>query len=89
MKIMNIAGFLPLDLTSDFLMLIQRGKVYSERYLPMHKSPVNFSFGSHFGVVVGIADDDFIDELYDLLADNGDGDLVAEELTAPNFHNWK
>ena len=88
MKIMNIAGFLPLNCTARFLMLIQRGKVYGERYMPMYKSPLNCSFGSNFGVVIGITDDDF-DELYELLADNGDGDLLIEELTAPNLNNWK
>ena len=87
MKIMNIAGFLPLHITSDFLMLIQRGKVYGERYLPIYKSPFNGSLGSQFGAVVGITSDD-LEELYNLL-DNEDGDLIFEELTAPNFHNWK
>ena len=87
MKIMNVAGFLPLHITSDFLMLIQRGKVYGERYLPMHKDPRDGTLGSHFGVVVGITDDDR-GYLYDLLDDN-DGYLSYEELTAPNLHNWK
>ena len=89
MKIMNVAGFLPLHLTSEFLIVIQRGKVYHERYLPMHKDPRDGTLGSHFGVVVGITDDDFVDEVYELLAENGDCDLVTEELTAPNLHNWK
>ena len=88
MKIMNIAGFLPLHITSDFLMLIQRGKVYGERYLPMYKNPLNYSFGSQFGVVVGITGEDF-DELYQLLGTNVYCNFEAEELTAPNLHNWK
>ena len=87
MKIMNIAGFLPLHLTSDFLIVIQRGKVYGERYLPSYKNPCCGSLGSEFGVVVGITDDD-LEELYKLLDDN-DSYLSFEELTAPNLHNWK
>ena len=88
MRIMNIAGFLPLNCTARFLVVIQRGKVYGERYMPMYKNPLNGSFGSNFGVVIGITDDDF-DELYELLGTNAYCNFEAEELTAPNLHNWK